>query len=108
MDTNYFKDFDPSYERTVFNTILNAPISTQNIKNRNYAPYDFYPTIVASMGIQIEGDRLGLGTNLFSDKQTRLEEYGLDYVEKELGSYSAFYNDKLIDVSNDSIYVPKK
>ncbi|MGY3724261.1 phosphoglycerol transferase [Granulicatella balaenopterae] len=108
MDSNYFKDFDPNYERTVFNTILNAPISSENTKNRDYAPYDFYPTIMAALGVQIEGDRLGIGTNLFSDKPTMLEEYGMDYVEKELGSYSAFYNDKLIDVNNDSIYVPKK
>ena len=29
---------------------------------------DMFPTILASLGAQIEGDRLGIGTNLFSNK----------------------------------------
>ena len=65
MDKNYFKEFDPSYHRTIFNLILNAPITTDNVKNREFAPFDMFPTILASMDVQFEGDKLGLGTNLF-------------------------------------------
>ena len=35
-----------------------------------------YPTILASMGATIEGDRLGLGTNLFSSQETLIEQLG--------------------------------
>lgn len=48
------------------------------------------------MGVSIEGDRLGLGTNLFSDKQTLTEEYGYAYVNREFQKYSLFYNQVLL------------
>ena len=34
---------------------------------------DMFPTTLASLGAVIDGDRLGLGTNLFSDKPTLAE-----------------------------------
>ena len=52
---------------------------------------DLFPTTLASMGVEIEGDRLGLGTNLFSDKDTLVEEYGYDYFANEMSRYSKFY-----------------
>lgn len=52
----------------------------------------FFPTTLASMGVDIEGNRLGLGTNLFSQDQTDIEKYGLEYVDKELSKKSVFYN----------------
>lgn len=39
---------------------------------------DLFPTMLASLGVQIEGNRLGLGTNLFSDKKTLMKELGGD------------------------------
>ena len=57
---------------------------------------DMYPTILASMGVQIEGERLGLGTNLFSGEKTLVEELGYDYVDKELRKKSDFYNNALL------------
>ena len=44
------------------------------------------------MGVKIDGDRLGLGTNLFSNKKTITEEYGFDYVDGEISKKSSFYN----------------
>lgn len=38
--------------------------------------------------MQIEGERLGLGTNLFSGKQTLTERFGLDYQKREIGRKS--------------------
>ena len=55
-----------------------------------------YPTTIASLGAEIEGDRLGLGTNLFSDKKTLIERTSLDYVESEFSKSSDFYNDKIL------------
>ena len=48
-------------------------------------------TILASLDIGIEGDRLGLGTNLFSDEPTLPEMLGRENFEKELKLYSKYY-----------------
>ena len=55
-----------------------------------------FPTTLASLGVEIKGDRLGLGTNLFSGKKTLLEDYGIDYVNEELLKNSEFYNNVLL------------
>ena len=57
---------------------------------------DLYPTTLAAMGVQIEGDRIGLGTNLFSDKETILEKYGDVKVQQELSKGSSFYRKKIL------------
>ena len=49
------------------------------------------------MGAKIEGDRLGLGTNLFSDKQTLMEELGFKTLDNELQKTSNYYNQKIIN-----------
>lgn len=104
MDKNYFKEFDPSYHRTIFNLILNAPITTDNVKNREFAPFDMFPTILASMDVQFEGDKLGLGTNLFSDKKTLIEEEGLESLQDGLERNSNYFNDKFISEKRNSIF----
>lgn len=104
MDYNFFKDFDKNYLRTPFNLILNAPIEAQHNRNRQYAQFDLFPTILASMGIRISGDRLGLGTNLYSGKPTLVEEYGVGEVWSDLDQRSNFYNDEFLNVSHHSTY----
>ncbi len=104
MDKRFFKDFDKNYERTIINLILNAPITTKNVKNREFAPFDMYPTILATLGVKIEGDRLGLGTNLYSNKKTIIEEQGLDTVNSGLGDNSNFFNNEFINDKKDSVY----
>ena len=104
MDKNYFKEFDPSYHRTIFNLILNAPITTDNVKNREFAPFDMFPTILASMDVQFEVDKLGLGTNLFSDKKTLIEEEGLESLQDGLERNSNYFNDKFISEKRNSIF----
>lgn len=47
-------------------------------------PFDMFPTTLAAMGCQIEGDRLGLGVNLFSDQPTLAEKIGVDSLNEEL------------------------
>lgn len=53
--------------------------------------FDVLPTTLAAMGYNIEGNRLGLGTNLFSTNPTLMEELGLDNVETELRTHSDYY-----------------
>ena len=45
---------------------------------------DMFPTILSAMGYTIEGDRLALGTDLFSGRETLAEEMGLDALNREL------------------------
>ncbi|XCB30028.1 LTA synthase family protein [Arcanobacterium hippocoleae] len=73
MERNYFENWDPNYNRTVVNVFLNPvqgnKIDAKLTQNRIYAPYDFFPTILAAIGVKIDGERLGMGTNLFPIKK---------------------------------------
>ena len=65
-------------------------------KNRLFTTLDFFPTILASLGASIEGNRLALGVNLFSDEQTLSEKYGYETLFAELEKKSIFYNQNLL------------
>ena len=107
MDKKFFKDFNKSYHRTVFNLILNPATTTTRVNNRQFSPVDMYPTILASMGVQIEGDKLGLGTNLFSDKQTLIERDGLKTVQEGFEAKSNFFNNTFISEKMNSTFTNK-
>ena len=94
MDTDYFNN--ENYQRTIYNTILNSQAETKNNKNREFSTLDMFPTTLASLGVEIEGNRLGLGTNLFSDRKTIIEEKGYSYVFNELNKRSTFYNNNVL------------
>lgn len=104
MDQKFFENFDKSYQRAIFNLILNAPMEAKKTYERAFAPFDFYPTIIASLGVQIEGERLGLGTNLFSGEPTLIERDGLEKVNQELKERSNFYNDEFISERKKSTF----
>ena len=94
MDNGYFqRNVDEDYQRMVYNCILNAPVTTENTKNREYCAVDLFPTTLAALGCTIEGDRLGLGTNLFSDRPTLAEEWGYDKFNSELSKASDYYTE---------------
>ena len=57
---------------------------------------DMFPTALAAIGCQIDGNRLGLGTNLFSSLETLAEKYGLEDLNKELAKHSDYYNKNFI------------
>ena len=107
MDPDFFKDFDENYVRTTFNLILNpapnvADVSSEVTHNRYYANFDMFPTILASIGVKIEGNRLGIGTNLFSGEKTVMERSGagmegVQYVNDQLMYKSKFYNEKILE-----------
>lgn len=84
------------YTQTIYNAFINPAIEPVNSKNRIFTSLDMYPTILASIGVKINGDRLGLGTNLFSGRKTLEEELGFDYVDKELAKNSKFYNQSIL------------
>lgn len=96
MDYDFFNGMDPSLVRTIYNVFINSAVSTEDYKNRTITSMDLYPTTLAAMGASIEGDRLGLGTNLFSDKPTIAELYGIDTFRDELEKKSVFYNERFL------------
>ena len=78
--------------RTIYNAFINAQTTPKNSTNRIFNPTDMFPTTLAALGITIEGNRLGLGTNLFSNAKTLSEELGLDYLNEEISKNSDYYN----------------
>ncbi len=79
------------YERTMYNCFINSEVSTENIKNRVFTTLDMFPTTLAALGYTIEGDRLGLGTNLFSNVPTLSEQFGFDWLNSEVSKFSSYY-----------------
>ena len=96
MDTDYFDSCKEDYIRTTYNVIINSSITTKNTKNRKFTTLDMFPTTLASLGVEIEGNKLGLGTNLYSEEKTLVEENGYKYTFKELNKRSSFYNDNIL------------
>ena len=90
MQENFY-NIDNNYDRVVYNAFINSRVLPVNNKNRVFTTMDMFPTTLAALGVSIEGDRLGLGTNLFSSKKTIPEEIGLDNFNKELKKSSDYY-----------------
>lgn len=101
MDKNLVSTAD-AYDRTIYNCIINSAIEPKgDTKNRNFTSLDMFPTVLAAMGFEIEGERLALGTNIFSDKPTLSEEYaegkaGYDWLEAEVSKYSEYYKKNFV------------
>ena len=100
MSEKFFTNIDKNYIRTPYNCIINSVVEAKNNKNRKFSTMDMYPTILAAMGAKIDGDRLGLGTNLFSDKQPLMEEIGFEALNKEVQKTSDFYNTTIVRMEN--------
>ncbi|MFQ9446346.1 MAG: hypothetical protein ACLR4A_02350 [Christensenellales bacterium] len=61
-------------------------------QERVFTAMDMFPTTLAALGVQIEGDRLGIGTNLFGTRQTLAEELGFETYEQEISRHSSFFD----------------
>ncbi|NCU39158.1 LTA synthase family protein, partial [Candidatus Saccharibacteria bacterium] len=97
MQTEFYDQLtSDQYQRTIYNVILNSTNEPINEKNRDFSSFDLYPTTLSSIGVEIDGDKLGLGVNLFSDKKTIIEEYGFNYVNDELSKRSEYYNSNIL------------
>lgn len=103
MDSDFCKELG-NYKRKVYNAFINIPegldTSYEKTHYREFCTMDMFPTTIAALGVSIEGDRLGLGTNLFSDVQTLEEKYGLDKLNQELKNKSTFYDMLMNDIDN--------
>ena len=108
MDSDYCAEIDQegNYDRRVFTAYINAAAYAQDQQERTYSTFDNFPTTLAALGVQIDGDRLGLGTNLFSGTKTLLEEFGNSKVNDELKKKSEFIEKiSAVDKTNDALLI---
>ncbi|MEG2410710.1 MAG: LTA synthase family protein [Erysipelotrichaceae bacterium] len=96
MNTSLFETIPESYQRSTFNTFIHSKQRLKNKELRAFSVVDLFPTTLASIGVDISGDRLGLGTNLFSDEKTLIEKYNFEKVTLELNKKSNFYNNQFL------------
>ena len=82
-------------KRTIYNAFINSRANcSYSLKhNRKFTTFDWFPTILASIGCKIYGERLGLGTNLFSGVKTIAEE-NIPY-NSEIVKDSKFYKERI-------------
>ena len=97
MDKDFCEDVDEDYTRKVYTTYINPAAELETTEKRNYTTFDNFPTTLAALGVKIDGNRLGLGTNLFSSTQTLTERFGIDKMESELKKKSKMM-EKLGDI----------
>ena len=106
MQEDFYSEIDDDYQRGVYNVFINSKNkNTDYLKNREFTTMDMYPTTLAALGCEIEGDRLALGTNLFSGKKTLAEQLGKDELNNELQMSSFFYDETIL---GDSYYKIKE
>lgn len=104
MDSDFCEDVDSDYSRKVYTSYINAAAETaMKDTRREYTTFDNFPTTLASLGVTIEGERLGLGTNLFSNMPTLLELYGKDMMNSELEKESELLKKLTTEGTDDNM-----
>lgn len=101
MDSDFCEDVSYDYERKTYVSYINSAVEPEQDTRRTYTTFDHFPTTLAALGVQIEGNQLGLGTNLFSTEETLTERYGIDYENQELEKRSELL-DQLANIDEDS------
>ena len=97
MDESYMKDhYDQTTPRKVYNCFINAVGEATHEKERLFNTFDLFPTTLAAIGGKFDGNRLGLGTNLFSGEQTLAEKYGYEKIDEEFSYTSKFYKKNIL------------
>ena len=79
------------FERRVYNCFINAAAEAVTECGRKFTSLDIFPTTLAALGYTIEGDRLGLGANLFAGVETLAERMGYEALDAELLKNSNYY-----------------
>ena len=105
MQSEYFTSRNIFEEnRYIYSTYINSCVEAENTENRIYTGLDTYPSIISAIGGKIKGDRLGLGVNLFSNKKTLAEKYGMIRLNSEIIKKSDYYNEKILASDYELMY----
>lgn len=87
-------------DRRIYNAFINSNFKNFDFEymiNREFSVLDMFPTTLASLGVEIEGNRLGLGSNLMSNEKTLLEQMSIEELEEMISKKSIYYNMKFIE-----------
>ncbi len=91
MDSDFCDPVSPDYQRRVYTAYINSAVQPEDpSEKRDYTTIDNFPTTLAALGAEIDGNRLGLGTNVFSSKKTLCEEMGFDVLSSYVSRKSEF------------------
>ncbi|MCR5148719.1 MAG: sulfatase-like hydrolase/transferase [Eubacterium sp.] len=102
MDKDFCTDLSGNYLRRVYTSVINSAVQNPDPdRKRVFSTFDMFPTTLAAMGVKIEGNRLGLGTNLYSKEATLTELYGRDEEQENLKMHSEFM-DRISNVDANS------
>ncbi len=94
MDAKFGKKVQKGYTRRVYTCYINSAVETKDPeRTRDYSTLDAFPTTLAAMGVKIPGEKLGLGTNLFSDVDTLVERDGATEVNTQFMRTSKFMSE---------------
>lgn len=76
------------------NFIVNSAVDVSgvNLRERRYSSLDMFPTLLESMGFELDGRSIGLGRSLYADKPTLLEMYGKSTLDSLLRERSIQYD----------------
>ncbi|MDY6386373.1 MAG: LTA synthase family protein [Fibrobacter sp.] len=86
MGTRLVKDFS---DRKWVDVFINSSKKPKSEENRVFSDIDMFPTILSSINFDIKGNKLGFGTDLFSEEKTLVESLGLDSLNKGLSRMSS-------------------
>lgn len=106
MDSDFCNEIDSGYDRKVYTAYINSAVVPESIgTRRNYTTFDMFPTTLASLGAEIQGNRLGLGVNLFSNVPTLEEVYGKDEMNAEVAKSSELMEqlNSTIDLNSEEL-----
>ena len=93
MDAEYMRNnISSTYSRHIYNCFINSAVDANKTKQRLATSFDMFPSTLAALGCEIKGEKLALGTNLFSNEKTLLEEIGsYDELNTKLSQNSNYY-----------------
>lgn len=98
MEDKYFEALGITREqRRIYNCVINPLVDTTAVNtHRQVSNFDFFPTTLAALGVTWGTERLALGTNLFSETPTLIEEIGLENVNNQIQIASSFYQESFL------------
>ena len=95
MEARIYADAPEGYERKVYFNVINSD-KKQPANPRQYTTMDIFPTTLSALGCNIAGDRLGLGTDLYSGTETLTEIMGEKQFDNELHRNSSYYKKNIL------------
>ena len=95
MDSDFSNLVTSDYDRRTYVAIINSAAGSEPLEMRTYSTLDLFPTTLAALGVVLGSDRLALGTNLYSDTKTLIEDNDINYVNRELAKDSPFVEENI-------------